>query len=147
MNPAQDALYRIHQFQAHHRGMSALPYDEFCARLQATSDTDLTGLLLPPTGVRIEILAKREPRFSLGRLCITPNAAAAVPSDEVLKAVARHAAGDWGTLDEHDWQENDRALRTGGRLFSAYQSSAGQKFWVITDCDRRTTTLLLPDDY
>ena len=70
MNPAQDALYRIHQIQARRRGQSALTYDEFCARLQATADTDLTGLLLPPTGVRIEIRTKREPRLSLGLLCI-----------------------------------------------------------------------------
>ena len=147
MNPAQDALYRIHQIQARRHGQSALPYGEFCARLQATADTDLTGLLLPPTGVRIEIRAKREPRLSLGRLCITPNAAAAVPPDEVLKAIARHAAGDWGTLDEHDWQENEQALRTGGRLFSVYGSRTGQKFYVITESDRQTTTVLLPEDY
>lgn len=147
MNPAQDALYRVHQFQASRRGQPALPYDEFCARLQSADDTNLTGLLLPPTGVRIEIVARREPRFSLGRLCITPNAATAVPADEVLKAVARHAAADWGTLDEHDWQENDRALRNEGRLFSAYQSSAGLKFWVITEGDRHLTTVMLPEDY
>ena len=51
MNPAQDALYRIHQLQARRRGQSALPYAEFCARIQTTADTDLSGLLLPPTGV------------------------------------------------------------------------------------------------
>ena len=144
MNPAQDALYRIHQFQAHRRSQSALPMT-----------SSARGCRLPPTPIWLAAAADRRAhwnagrartRLSLGRLYITPNAAVSA-SDEVLKAVARHAAGDWGTMDEHDWQENDRALRTGGRLFSAYQSSAGQKFWVITECDRRTTTLLLPDDY
>lgn len=147
MNPTEDALYRVHELQARRRGQAALPYGEFCARVQTHRDTDLTGLLLPPTSVRVEIMAKRPSRFSLGRLCITPNAATAVPPDEVLKAIARHAAGEWGTLDPHDWQENERALRHGGRLFSAYESSSGQKFWVITEADRRTTTLLLPEDY
>ena len=147
MNPAQDALYRVHEFQARRRGQSALPYDQFCARVRMHRDTDLTGLLLPPTGVPVEIVAKRSPRFSLGLLCITPNAASTIPPDEVRKAVARHAAGDWGTLDEHDRQENERALRLGGRLFSAYESSSGPKFWVITESDRRTTTVLMPEDY
>jgi hypothetical protein len=62
-----------------------------------------------------------------------------------MNAIARHAAGDWGTLDQTDWAQNNQALRDGGRLFSAYQASAGQKFWVITEADR--TTVLLPEDY
>ena len=147
MNPAHDALYRIHQFQAQRCGQSALPYDQFSARLRSTSDTDLTGLLLPPTGVRIEIRATREPKFSLGQLCITPRAAIAVPPNEVLNAVARHAAGDWGALDKHDRQENERALGTRGRLVSSYQASNGSPFWVITDAGWATTTVLLPEDY
>ena len=147
MNPAQDALYRVHELQARRRGQSALPYDQFCARVQTRHDPDLTGLLLPPTGVRVEIVAKRTPKFSLGRLCITPNAATAVPPDEVRKAVARHAAGDWGTLDKHDWQENERALGTRGRLVSVYEASNGTRFYVITDAGWETTTLLLPKDY
>ena len=147
MNPTQDALYRIHQFQAQRRGQSALPYEQFSARLRGTTDTDLTGLLLPPTEVRLEILATRGPKFSLGQMYITPQAATVVPPDDVLQAIARHAAGDWGTLDEHDRRENERALLHGGRLVSVYQTSSGQKFWVITECDRQTTTVLLPEDY
>ena len=146
MNPTQDALYRDHESQARRRGQTALPYEQFCARLRTASDTDLTGLLPPPI-LRVEIQTDREPRFSLGRLCITPNAASVVPPEEVFKAVTRHATGDWGTLDEHDRQENERALRHGGRLFSAYELSSGQKFWVITESDRSVTTLLLPEDY
>jgi hypothetical protein len=143
MNPAQDALYRIHQFQARQRGQSALPYDQFSARVRATTDTDLTGLLLPPTEVRIEILATRGPKFSLGQLCITPRAATAVPPNEMLRAIARHAAGDWGTLDEHDRQENERALGTRGRLVSSYQASNGSPFWVITDAGWALTNVEL----
>ena len=41
--------------------------------------------------------------------------------------IARHAAGDWGDLDSHDRDENDRALKYGGGMFSAYTiSSNGQ---------------------
>jgi hypothetical protein len=50
-------------------------------------------------------------------------------------------------VDEHDWQENEFSLREGFRLLSAYHTEAGVKFWVITEADRSTTTVLLPDEY
>ncbi|PWU19905.1 MAG: hypothetical protein C5B50_05595 [Verrucomicrobia bacterium] len=90
---------------------------------------------------------KAKPRFAFGRLCVTEGVAKSVPADEILKAVQRHAAGDWGVLDQADWQRNDKALRDGERLFSKYESSTGKKFWVITEADRRVTTVLLPADY
>ena len=49
--------------------------------------------------------------------------------------------------DPEDVQSNERALRGGGRLFSAYRSSQDIKFWIITECDRSVTTVLLPKDY
>jgi hypothetical protein len=140
MNPAQDTFYRVRQSQAECRGQTALPYDEFCAWLRENHETDLKGLLLPPSGVKVHI--RHTPKLNLDRLCITPNAATAVPADETVNAVARHAAGDWGTLGQNDWQENDKALRCGGRLFSVYQASNGTRFYVITESDRVTTTVL-----
>lgn len=146
MNPAQDALYRVHEFQARRRSQAALTYDQFCARLRTASDSDLSGLL-PPATLRVEIQTERKPRLTLGRLCITPNAATVVPPEEVFKAVARHATGDWGLLDEHDRQENERALSTRGRLVSVYEVSNGTRYYVITDPGWEVTTLLLPEDY
>jgi hypothetical protein len=87
------------------------------------------------------------PKFSLGQLVATPNALNHVPNDEILVAMSRHVRGDWGTLDAEDLQSNERALAHGGRLFSAYLSNAGVKFWVITEADRSVTTVLLPEDY
>ena len=147
MNPAHDALYRVHQFQAERRGQPALTHADFQARLPATYETDLTGLLRPPAGATVQIQVRSEPKVQLGQLCITPQAMAAVPAPELLRAIARHAAGDWGALDEHDRQENERALRNRGRLLSAYETSNGMRFWVITDPGWATTTLLLPEDY
>ena len=143
MNPAQDALYRIHQCQAARRGQSALAYETFCARLPTTYETDLTGLFMPSANVTIQIDVKCEPRFQLGKVCITANAANAVPPNEVSQAVARHAAGDWGMLDEHDRQENERALGTCGRLVSVHQASNGNRFWVITDAGWLNTNVEL----
>ena len=86
-------------------------------------------------------------KFSLGQMVATPNALAHIPNDEILLALSRHVQGDWGTLDAEDLQSNDRALQHGGRLFSSYHSSQNVKFWIITECDRSVTTVLLPEDY
>lgn len=59
----------------------------------------------------------------------------------------RHLAGDWGDLDPHDRRENEKALRTGARLFSAYAISPLNTLWIITEADRSSTCLLLPEDY
>lgn len=60
----------------------------------------------------------------------------------------RHIRGDWGDLDDSDWQSNDTALRTGeDRLFSSYQVEPDLKLWIITEWDRSVTTLLLPSEY
>ncbi len=61
--------------------------------------------------------------------------------------LARHLAGDWGDLDRHDRRENERALGTGARLFSAYAVSPLNTLWIITEADRSSTCLLLPEEY
>ena len=147
MKVAPDTLYRIHQLQAARSGQMALPYEDFLRRLPSAYETNLTGLLLPPVPVAVKITVRHAPKFSLGRLCITAAAAQVVSSQEVLQAVARHAAGDWGDLDAHDWAENEKALRNGGRLLSVYETNGGGRFYVITESDRQVTTLLLPEDY
>ena len=87
------------------------------------------------------------PKFSLGQIVATPNALSQIPNDEILIALFRHVRGDWGELDPDDRNSNERALKGGGRLFSAYLSAQNIKFWIITECDRSATTVLLPEDY
>lgn len=86
-------------------------------------------------------------KFSLGRMVITQTALAVLATEDVPRALARHAQGDWGDLCEEDRQENERALLRGGRLFSAYHDANGVKFYIITEADRSATTILLPEDY
>jgi hypothetical protein len=89
-----------------------------------------------------------EPLFPLGQIVATPAALESVPNDDILMALGRHQAGDWGDMDDEDKQANNDALVSGARLFSAYHTLAGVKFWVITEADARaSTTVLLPDDY
>ena len=92
------------------------------------------------------ILASQH-KFPLGQIVITPNALGKLASDEILNALNRHAQGDWGDLDKDDKMENDIALKKGFRILSAYTSTDGIKFWIITEAPRTLTTILLPEDY
>ncbi len=86
-------------------------------------------------------------RFELGRVVITRNAHARIPPEDVLCALGRHGRGDWGELEEEDREENELSLKEGLRLLSSYIARNGLKFWVITEADRSSTTVLLPEDY
>lgn len=85
--------------------------------------------------------------FRLGRIVATPNSLQHVPQPDILRGLQRHQAGDWGDAEAEDRQANDRALVEGTRLLSVYHTSAGLKFWIITEADRSVTTVLLPEDY
>jgi hypothetical protein len=87
--------------------------------------------------------------FPLGKIVATPGAISAL--DEAGQNPAtflkRHQSGDWGDCDEADRKENDLSVREEFRIFSVYHTSAGQKIWVITEADRSSTCVLLPDEY
>ena len=86
-------------------------------------------------------------QFPTGRLVGTPGALDTVGIEEMVSAFNRHSKGDWGDVCPEDWRSNDRAIQNGGRIFSAYHSKEGQKFWIITEADRTATTIHLPDEY
>ena len=85
--------------------------------------------------------------FRLGRIVSTPNALGKLTQSDILTALQRHQAGDWGDVDDEDRSANDQALQEGTRIFSVYHSAARVKFWVITEATREVTTFLLPEDY
>jgi hypothetical protein len=85
-------------------------------------------------------------KFPLGQVVITANAQSTIHPDDVLRALTRHANGDWGDLDPNDASLNELALKAGDRLLSAY-GNGERKFWIITEADRSVTTVLLPSDY
>ena len=86
-------------------------------------------------------------RFRLGHIVSTPNALAHLTQEDILRGIQRHQAGDWGDVCAEDRQANDQALVGGTRLLSAYHAANGTKFWLITESDRSSTTVLLPEDY
>jgi len=61
--------------------------------------------------------------------------------------ISRHANGDWGELDEHDRRANEHAVKHGLRVLSSYRLRTGEKIWIVTECDRSMTTILLPEEY
>jgi hypothetical protein len=86
-------------------------------------------------------------KFPLGRVVITPNALEQIHAADIRPALARHASGDWGDVDDHDRKANEQSLVQGLRLLSVYHDRNTVKFWIITEADRSATTILLPDDY
>ena len=91
----------------------------------------------------------RRPLFSLGHLVATPGAleAFAATGELITRYVAKHQAGEWGQLDRHDVRANERALKHGARLLSAYHLKDDTKIWIITEADRSSTCVLLPEEY
>lgn len=87
------------------------------------------------------------PPLPLGQTVATPAALGVLSRTDIVTALRRHAAGDWGEVDDEDRAANDDALTTGGRLLSVYRSANGTAFWVVTEADRSVTTVLLPEDY
>jgi hypothetical protein len=91
----------------------------------------------------------KQPKFPLGQVVATPGALSALTEvgQTAHEFIRQHVAGDWGELDEGDRRENERSLKDGCRLLSAYHLRDGTKIWVITEADRSATTLLLPEEY
>jgi hypothetical protein len=87
------------------------------------------------------------PRLTLGQVVMTPGVSGELTNEEIHNALYRHRCGDWGMVCPFDWNENDEAMTTGCRVLSAYESSTGVKFWIITEWDRSVTTVMLPEEY
>ena len=88
--------------------------------------------------------------FPCGRVVATPGALAAIEisGDDLSTYLARHQSGDWGDVDAHDRNENQLSLEQGFRLMSVYTlTNARAKIWVITEADRSSTCILLPEEY
>ena len=85
-------------------------------------------------------------KFRLGRIVTTQNALARLTQKDILRGIERHQAGDWGDVGEEDRKENEFSLTQRLRLFSVYHAESGVKFWMVTEADRRVTTVLLPQD-
>jgi len=89
-------------------------------------------------------------RFEPGAIVATPAALDALSSSghTAIQYLRRHLTGDWGELCEEDKCANEHAVKHGNRILSAYRLNGNNtKIWIITEADRSSTTILLPDEY
>lgn len=102
-------------------------------------------------------------KFSSGWIVATPGVLDLFGDplpESILHCLRRHLSGDWGDIDAEDKKLNDRGVKEGGRVLSSYNFPQGtpscsgakgilevRKVWIITECDRSVTTILLPSEY
>jgi hypothetical protein len=86
--------------------------------------------------------------FPLGQIVATPGALALLDRGAVNAAslIQRHQSGDWGNVPPEDAEENDFSVVNGNRILSSYPIGE-DRLWIITEADRSSTTLLLPEEY
>lgn len=108
-----------------------------------------------------DLITKPAPE-KLGLLVFTRTVSTWAEDSSVLAAISRFVdqfkQGDWGDLDEDDWQVNIETIQSpepGGRLMGAYKLFNGERLWIITDGygnqhlgpDYCHTTVLAPEEY
>ena len=99
--------------------------------------------------------------LKLGQVVITPGALAEITDagQTPFEFLLLHMHGNWGELSKGDKDLNDMAVHNGERILSAYRTGRtgmtgmmgkngkGVKIWVITEADRSSTCILLPEEY
>jgi hypothetical protein len=88
--------------------------------------------------------------FELGQLVATPGALEVLGELEVSPSelLERHASGDWGAVSAEDARENELSVREGLRIISSYPlGEDARKVWILTEADRSSTCILLPEEY
>ena len=90
----------------------------------------------------------KSPLFALGCVVITPALLELFQAEMIEPAdfLKRHQSGDFGDLCASDIDANQQAIHHQARILSCYHLRK-TKFWIITEADRSSTTLLLPDEY
>ncbi len=90
-----------------------------------------------------------DPLFAMGRVVATPAAIEAMREVDVSPAdlLMRHVFGDWEEMHPEDMQTNLYAIATGeDSVISAYRYGS-VRLCVITEWNRSTTMILLPDEF
>lgn len=88
----------------------------------------------------------RKLSFPLGAVSVTLAAQEALDPADIVTGITRHARGDWGDLDDEQWKLNDSHVDQDVRLISRYTAKCGAWFWVLTESDRSSTTVLLLEE-
>ena len=85
----------------------------------------------------------KKSKFPLGQTLATVDVLRILSAEEIQNALNRHSSGEWGDCDPIHRAKNDLALRDHMKLISVFHSRCGDKFCVVTDSERLSTTILL----
>ena len=88
------------------------------------------------------------PLLPLGRVVATPGSLnlLVIAGQDPGELLDCHRSGDWGDVSPEDAAENRLSIRHGLRVLSSYRIGSG-RIWIITEADRSSTHLLLPEGY
>jgi len=87
------------------------------------------------------------PTFELGKVVATRAIMALAERGLMWELyLTRHASGDWGDVSLEDSRANTEGISCGDRLLSAFNTPFG-RIWIITESDRSSTCILLPQEY
>jgi hypothetical protein len=87
--------------------------------------------------------------FQLGEVYLTIGAREALEesNQSASEFLAKHSTGNWGDVCKEDAEENDFSVKKGFRILSVYKTDKGEKIWIISEANRESTTILLPEEY
>lgn len=98
-----------------------------------------------------------EGKFNAGNILLTKRIADQINSDKtfgkfVLRSLEKYLNQDWcdGVEENTDAfiKNNAIALEKGLKLCGAYKKDdSNEVIWIITDADRKVTTILFPSEY
>lgn len=93
-------------------------------------------------------------RFNSGVVYTTPTINELFSGEKLphlLELIKRHVCGDYGVLACADVISNEKAIRCGLMVMSNYDvrdlNLGISNVWIITEGDRSSTTVLLPEEY
>ena len=89
------------------------------------------------------------PKFPLGKLVATSVALEALGNSGQTPQffLNRHVQGDWGEVCPSDKELNNEAVVAGERILPADRTLRNVRIWLITEADRASTCILLPEEY
>lgn len=73
------------------------------------------------------------------------------PDEDLVDLLKRHVSGDWGEVSQDQKDCNDKAIKDGSRIMSAYTLSTGKKIIILTEASnelghRKVTRILASEE-
>lgn len=79
--------------------------------------------------------------FYLGKLVFTEGGDRILdleePDEDLLDLLKRHVSGDWGEVSQEEKDRDDKAIKDGSRIMSAYTLSTGKKIIILTEASNK----------